>query len=170
MWQVEVPSPQKPQAKLRLCSESSSKSQEGSKQRPFRTRMTLLTPSPSAPSVYTQPSCEVTGLPGTSRHHSLHLLCPMNWVPLLQEWAAWIRKHTKRTLCSTETELSLLGWRYPQRSRQPITWMCCLSCYWNGSKPVRLPFLTQRSDSVSSHQGSDTTFTSLRQGGEAKPS
>lgn len=62
------------------------------------------------------------------------------------------------------TELSLLGWRYHERSRQHLVpWMCNPSCYWNGGKSACLPLLAQDSDSISSPQGPDTTFTSPRQ-------
>lgn len=42
--------------------------QKAANKDPSRQGWLCWPPSPSAPSIYTQPSCEITGLPGTSRH------------------------------------------------------------------------------------------------------
>lgn len=114
MWQVEVSSPKKAQVKLHLYPESLSESQEDTKQRPFKTRMTLLTPSPSVPSHYTAQLWDHCSS-GDRGHRSLHLLYPMNWAPPSGEYAASIRRHVNRTLCHRNRTF-LFRWRYHQRS------------------------------------------------------
>lgn len=108
MWQVEVSSPKKVQVKLHLYPESLSESEEDTKQRPLKTRMTLLTPSPSVPSHYTQPSCEITALPGTEGTAPFTSFIP--WTePRLLENMLRQSEDMWTELCATETEHSFSG-------------------------------------------------------------